>query len=188
MAGFRRFSVAEYHRLIELGILTEDDNVELLEGYLVRKPARTPPHDAALQKGARRWVELLPTGWEVRVHSGVTLGDSEPEPDFAIVRGGPSHYLTRHPSVADIGLVVEVSDSTLPGDRDDKGRIYARAGIECYWIVNLVDRQIEVYTLPSGGVPNPKFAQRVDSRPGDSVSLVLAGAAPIQVAVQDLLP
>jgi Uma2 family endonuclease len=188
MAGFRRFSVAEYHRLIELGMLTEDDNLELLEGYLVHKMSRNPPHDAAIQKGTKRWLRLLPAGWDLRVQSAITLTESEPEPDFAIVRGDENTYLTRHPSAADIGLVVEVSDSTLPGDRDDKGRIYARAGIPCYWIVNLNDRQVEVYTLPSGPVSDPKFAQRVDYRPGDSVSLALGGTAQVQVAVQDLLP
>ena len=188
MAGFRRFSVAEYHRLIELGMLTEDDNIELLEGYLVHKMSRNPPHDAAIQKGMKRWLRVLPAGWDLRVQSAITLTESEPEPDFTIVRGDENDYLARDPTAADIGLVVEVSDSTLPGDRDDKGRIYARAGIPCYWIVNLVDGQIEVYTSPSGPVADPKFAQRVDHRPGDSVPLILGGTTVVQVAVQDLLP
>jgi len=182
-AGFRRFSVAEYHRLIELGFLSEDDNLELLEGYLVHKMSRNPPHDAAIQKITKKWLRLLPPGWDPRVQSAVTLADSEP--DFAIVRGDETAYLTRHPTAADIGLVVEVSDSTLPGDRDDKGRIYARAGIPCYWIVNLNQRQVEVYTSPSA---DPKFGQRVDYGAGDSVSLLLAGAAPVAIAVRDLLP
>ena len=188
MAGFRRFSVLEYHRLIELAILTENDNLELLEGYLVHKMSRNPPHDAAIQKGNKKWLRLLPPGWDVRVQSAITLTESEPEPDFAIVRGDETTYVARHPGAADVGLVVEVSESTLPGDRDDKGRIYARAGIACYWIVNLVDRQIEVYTSPSGPVPDPKYGQRVDYRPGDSVSVFLGGTTPVQLAVQDLLP
>jgi Uma2 family endonuclease len=188
MAGFRRFSVAEYHRLIELGILTEDDNLELLEGYLVHKMSRNPPQDSAIQKGNRTWLRLLPAGWDVRVQSAVTLTDSEPEPAFAIVRGDASTYLARHPAAADIGLIIEVADSTLPGDRDDKGRIYARAGIACYWIVNLNSRQIEVYTSPSGPVASPGFAQRVDHPAGGTIPLALPGAAPLQAAVQDFLP
>src|SRR5260370_37664739 len=87
MAGFRRFSVPEYHRLIELGILTEDDNLDLLEGYLVHKMSRNPPHDAAIQKGNKRWLRLLTPGWDLRVQSAITLTDSETVPDFAIVRG-----------------------------------------------------------------------------------------------------
>ena len=188
MAGFRRFSVAEYHRLIELGILTEDDNLELLEGYLVHKMTRNPPHDAALQRGNRTWVRLLPPGWDVRVQSAITLGDSEPEPDFAIVRGDVTTYSSRHPGPADIALTVEVADSTLPGDRDDKGRIYARAGIGCYWIVNVNDQRVEEYSSPSGPDPNSKYAQRVDHRVGDEISLSLGGTTVVQVAVQDLLP
>jgi Uma2 family endonuclease len=80
-----------------------------------------------------------------------------------------------------------VSDSTLPGDRDDKGRIYARAGIACYWIVNLNDRQVEEYTLPCGPGADPRFGRRVDHLPGDSLSLLL-GTTTVQAAVQELLP
>jgi Uma2 family endonuclease len=188
MAGIRRSSVNEYHRLIELGILTEDDNLELLDGYLVHKTAGNPPHDAAIQKGTKRWLRILPSGWDLRVQSAVTLTDSEPEPDFAIVRGDEQAYLVRHPMAADIGLLIEVSDSTLLGDRDDKGRIYSRASIDCYWIVNLPDRLIEVYTMPSGPTADPKFAKRVDYRDGDSISLALGGSTTIQMAVRDLLP
>src|ERR1700687_1010859 len=188
MAGFRRFTVAEYHRLIQLGILTEDDNLELLNGYLVHKMTRNPPHDAALQKGTKKFLRLLPPGWDLRGQSAITLAESEPEPDFAVVRGDETSYVTRHPTAADVGLVVEVSDSTLLGDRDDKGPIYASAGIDCYWIVNLNDHQVEVYTAPSGPVADPKYGRRVDCQVGDTLSLLLPGAAPIPVAVQELLP
>ena len=80
-AGFRRFSVAEYHRLIQLGILTEDDNLELLEGYLVHKVRRTPPHDGTLQLVQTTVSGALPDGWNLRIGCGITLADSEPEPD-----------------------------------------------------------------------------------------------------------
>src|SRR5262249_30603098 len=117
MAGFRRFSVAEYHKLIESGILTEDDNLELLEGYLVHKMSRNPPHDATIQRLMKRLLRLLPPGWDLRVQSAVTLSESEPEPDLAVVRGDENAYIARHPAGADVGLVIEVSDSTLPADR-----------------------------------------------------------------------
>jgi hypothetical protein len=87
--------------------------------------------------------------------------------------------VSRHPSPADIGLVIEVSDSTLPGDRDDKGRIYAAAGLACYWIVNLINRQIEVYSSTSGPAPAAGYASRTEFHPGDSVPLMLPGAATI---------
>jgi Uma2 family endonuclease len=188
MAGFRRFSVKEYHQLINMGILTEDDNLELLEGYLVQKMTRNPPHDAAIQKGSKRLYRYLPTGWDIRVQCAVTFSESEPEPDFAIVRGDETSYLSRHPVATDIGSLIEVSDSTLDSDREDKGRIYARASVSCYWIVNLIDRIIEVYTAPSGPVQSPAYGNRQDYRPGDLVPLVLDGAIVAQVPVADLLP
>jgi Uma2 family endonuclease len=187
-AGFRRFTVDEYHRLIEMGFLTEDDNLELLEGYLVHKMTRNPPHDGTLHQALKRLTRLAPPGWDVRVQSAVTLTDSEPEPDLAVIREDPSQYMNRHPSAADVGLVVEVSDSTLPGDRADKGRIYSRAGIPCYWIINLADRQVEVYTSPSGPTAAPAYARRQEYRVGDAVPLTLDGAAIASLPVQDLLP
>src|SRR5580700_1132726 len=111
MAGFRRFTVAEYHRLTEMGILTEDDNLELLNGYLVHKMARNPPHDGTVQRVRKRLEKVLPAGWEIRVQSAVTLSESEPEPDVAAVRTDVGEYMKRHPNRADIGLLVEVSDS-----------------------------------------------------------------------------
>lgn len=188
MAGLRRFSVAEYHKLIEIGILTEDDNLELLEGYLVHKMSRNPPHDAAIQKIMKKLFRLLPPDWDLRVQSAITLSTSEPEPDLAIVRGDESNYVARHPGPADIGLVIEVADATLTGDRVDKGRIYAQAGIPCYWIVNLVDRQVEMYTSPSSAATTPAYGQRRDFTISDDITLTLDGATVATIAVRDLLP
>src|SRR5258708_33652249 len=112
LAGFRRFSVAEYHRLTEIGMLTEDDNLELLEGYLVLKMARNPPHDGTLHQVLDVIGPLLPQGWKIRAQSAVTLSDSEPEPALAIVRKDANGYRTRHPTAVNIGLVIEVSDTT----------------------------------------------------------------------------
>jgi Uma2 family endonuclease len=182
-AALRRFSVAEYHRMIDAGILDEDDQVELLAGYVVLKMPHNPPHDTALQRSRKRIEALLPPGWDCRIQCPVTLPDSEPEPDLAIVRGDEDTYAARHPGPADVGLLVEVSDSTLDRDRDGKGPIYAAAGIAVYWIVNLVDRQVEVRTVPAGGVyaPCQVFAA------GASVPLVLDGATVGQIPAQHLL-
>jgi Uma2 family endonuclease len=188
VAGFRRFTVAEYHKLIELGILTEDDNLELLEGYLVHKMTRNPPHDAALQLLQETLPPLLPAGWCLRLQSAITLPGSEPEPDGAIVRGNARTYVAHHPGPVEIGLVIEVADATLAGDRVDKGRIYARAGIACYWIVNLVDRQVEVYTVPSGPPSSPAYGQRQDWHASDKISLVLDGKVIARISVNDILP
>jgi Uma2 family endonuclease len=188
MAGFRRFTVDEYHKLIEVGILTEDDNLELLDGYLVHKMSRNPPHDATIQKAMKRLFRALPPDWDLRIQSAVTLTESEPEPDLAVVLGDETRYLTRHPGPGDIGLVIEVAEATLAGDRADKGRIYAQAAIPCYWIMNLVDGQVEVYTGPSGPTAAPEYAQRHDLRLGADVALVLDGAVAASIPVRELLP
>jgi Uma2 family endonuclease len=144
----------------------------------------TPPHAGTIHRIFEKLVQTLPPDWIVRVKSGVTLPDREMVPDLAVVVAVPGGYMTRHPSTADFGLLIEVADSTLPGDRADKGRIYARAGIPVYWIVNVADRQIEVYTQPSGAA----YAQRDDYRPGDDIPLSLAGQTVATLPVAELLP
>jgi Uma2 family endonuclease len=188
LAGFRQFSVPEYHRLIEIGLLTEDDNLELIDGYLVKKMSRNSPHDGTLQVTADSINPTLPPGWCMRVQCTVTLPESEPEPDITVARGNNRAFFARHPGPADIGGVVEVSDSTLTGDRIDKGRIYSRAQIPVYWIINLIDRQIEVYEQPSGPTPVPGYAKTTIYKPGDLVPLVLDGVTVGTFAVNDLLP
>jgi Uma2 family endonuclease len=186
--ALHRFSVDDYHRMIEVGILTSGDRVELLEGCVVQKMSQNPPRHTALQRTRKRIEALARTGWEVRIQAPITLPDTEPEPDVAVARGDDSVYATRHPGPADIGLVVEVSDSTLDFDRRDKAEMYARAGVVEYWIVNLVDRQVEVYTRPSGPTPAPAYSQRQVYGTGMSVPLVLDGVTLGQIAVNDLLP
>ncbi len=188
MAGFRRFTVAEYHKLIEVGVLTENDDLELLDGYLVEKMSRNPPHDGTIQLVEDAVRALLPTGWCVRVQSAVTLSRSEPEPDLTVASGDKRSYLSRHPGAAEVGLVIEVSDSSLDSDRDDKIPIYARDGIAVYWIVNLVNRQIEVYEQPSGTSPSPTYGSRHTYKPGDAIPVALGGANLGTIPVDDLLP
>jgi Uma2 family endonuclease len=188
MAGFRRFTVPEYHRLTELGILTENDNLELLEGYLVLKMSRNPPHDCSIQLTSYAINAANLSNWCVRIQSAVTLPDSEPEPDVAVVRGSARTYVAHHPGPTETGALIEVADSTLLGDRSDKGRIYARAKVPVYWIINLIDRQIEVYELPSGPTPVPGYAKTTIYGLGESVPLVLDGVTVATIAVVDLLP
>jgi Uma2 family endonuclease len=183
-----RFSVDDYHRLIQDGIITEDNDVELLEGLVVPKMGRNPPHETAIDLANERLRMLLPKGWRIRIQCAITTADSEPEPDLAFVRGEARDYLTRHPGPSDMALVVEVADATLTRDRVDKARLYARAGIVCYWIVNLVDRQLEVYTDPTGPGPEPHFRQSNDFLPNDEIRLVIDGKEIGRIPVADFLP
>jgi Uma2 family endonuclease len=123
----------------------------------------------------------------LRSEQPITLSDSEPQPDIVLARGDHTTYRTRHPGPADIGLVVEVADTSLTVDRNDMARIYARAGLPVYWIINVVDRQVEVYTDPRPADPVPAYATRTDYRPGDAVPLVLGGRPIAQLPVDDLL-
>lgn len=187
-ASFPRFSVARYQRMIESGVLTPEDRVELLENYLVLKMPKNPPHEGTLDLGQAVLHPLLPAGWILRKQQSIALQDSQPEPDFTVARGNPRSYLTRHPVPADIGLLIEVANSSVLRDQRDKARIYARAGIVCYWIINLVDRRVEVYTQPSGPGDAPAYGALQTFQPGDAVPLVLDGNTVASVPVADLLP
>src|SRR5438132_7230308 len=115
-ASIARFSVARYQRMIETGILTAEDKVELLENYVVLKMPRNPLHDSIVQRLLRPLLRPLPSDWDIRIQLAVELLDSQPEPDFALVRGSDVVYRARHPGPADVGLVIEVANSSLLRD------------------------------------------------------------------------
>src|SRR5437870_3306712 len=143
-----RLTLAQYHAMARAGILDEDAPVELLEGWLVQKMTKHRPHVLATELVRRALERLIPPGWYVAHQDPITAVDSEPEPDLAIIRGNVLDYPVQHPGPEDVALVVEVADSSLRTDRGPKKRVYARADIQVYWIVNLKKRQIEVYTEP----------------------------------------
>ncbi|MEZ4735263.1 MAG: Uma2 family endonuclease [Caldilineaceae bacterium] len=152
---FRRISVEEYHAMARAGILSEDDAVELLEGWLVHKITKNPPHTATTRYIRAALEKCLPAGYFVDSQEPITLSDSEPEPDVFVVRGTLDDYTSRHPYAYEVVLVVEVADSSLVQDRSTKKRVYASAGIPVYWIANLLEDQNEVYSDPSGPVSTP---------------------------------
>src|SRR4051812_36243109 len=119
-----RLTVNQYHRMIDAGVLTDDDPVELLDGVLVFKMPKKPPHRLAVRKLAKALERILPAGYFVQVQEPITLSGSEPEPDIAIISGTDEDYATRHPGPSDVPMVIEVSDTTLPRDRGLKLRAY----------------------------------------------------------------
>lgn len=186
-ATFHRLTVAQYHQMIANGILGEDDPVELLEGYLVLKMPRSPEHDFAIRALNKRLARLVPDSYTLSNQCAATLDTSEPEPDFTVARGNESQFTTHHPYADETALVIEVSASSLAHDRGDKARIYAQAGIPVYWVVNVVDKQIEVFTQPSGPTAAPAYAHQDVFPLGADVPVVLDGVTVGAIAVGEVV-
>jgi Uma2 family endonuclease len=187
-ASFRQFTGEEYDKLVELGVLSKRDTVELLEGYVVLKTPTNPPHDNSTAVLTELFVKLTTPGWVVRGQSTAKLSASRPEPDIAFARGDRRTYFTRHPGPSDFGLVVEVADSSLVRDQLDKSRIYARDRIPVYWVVNLIDRRVEVYSDPTGPCDDPRYHTLNVFGPATAVPVVLDGVTVGTIPVNDLLP
>jgi Uma2 family endonuclease len=186
MANFYKVTLEQFERMIGAGVFG-DERLELLEGWIVRKVRSSPRHDYTVGLVWKAFRCCLPESVMVRIKSSITTLDSQPAPDLAVVWAREDFYATRHPTAQDCPLLVEVSDESLKQDRDDKRRIYARAGILSYWIANLPESQIEVYTQPRAG-KSPTYRQQNVYRLDQSVPLILAGKEIAQLAVRDLLP
>src|SRR5713226_1712165 len=142
--GLHRWSRHEYERLIDHGFLDEDDPIELLDGLLLVKEPQHSPHRTAVLLVAKAVERAFGEGWFVQTQSPIILDDrSEPEPDVCVVRGSPRDYVEAHPTRP--ALIVEVAQAGLRIARGRKAAAYARARIVDYWIVNLVDRVLDVY-------------------------------------------
>ena len=183
----RRWTRAEYDRLVDLGVL-HGEPVELIGGQLVVAEPQGSYHATAIGAVDDALRAALPPGWVVRAQMPVALDDeSEPEPDVAVVPGERADYRADHP--ARPALVVEVAESSLAFDREDKGSLYARGGVHDYWIVNLVERVLEVYRDP-GPDPTAPYGWRYRAVERLSPAAVVSPLAlpSVRLAVSDLLP
>jgi Uma2 family endonuclease len=184
----RRWSRREYEQLVERGFFRCDERLELLDGLLLVKEPQSSSHMTALRLVEEALRIAFGAGWDVRAQGPVALDRrSEPEPDVSVVRGSPRDYRDAHPRSP--VLVVEVALASLRLDRTRKCRTYARAGVPEYWIVNLVDRVLEVHREPALlEAPRRRWGYRLVQAlgPDASVSPLVAPAA--RIAVADLLP
>ncbi len=184
----RRWTRVEYDRLIERGILDEDEPIELLDGLLLLKEPKNSPHATGVTLVAEALRAAFGPGWIVRVQDPIALDNrSEPEPDVCVVPGSPRDYRDAHPTHA--ALIVEVADSGLRTARNRKASAYARTRIADYWILNLVDRVLEVHREPFRSENRGRrwgYRSIQNLGPGDLVSPLAAPASRILVA--DLLP
>jgi Uma2 family endonuclease len=183
----RRWTRAEYDRLVGLGVFDEDERIELLDGQLMVREPQGSRHGVAIELADSVLRAALGPGWRVRVQLPIALDEgSEPEPDLSVVAGDPRESRHRHPSRP--ALIIEVAESTLALDRDIKGPLFARAGVPEYWIVNLVSETIEVHRDPE---PEPatgmwRYASvRVLHAAGEAT---LLAAPAVRIRVADLLP
>jgi Uma2 family endonuclease len=183
----RQWRRAEYERLVDLGVF-RGEPIELIGGQLVVAEPQGAYHASAISAAEYTLRAVLPPGWIVRTQLPVSLDEeSEPEPDLVVVPGRPADYRGTHP--ARPALAVEVAESSLEFDREQKGSLYARAGIPEYWIVNLVDRIVEVYREPEPD-PTAGYGWRYRSLTSLTSPAVVAplAFASSRIAVADLLP
>lgn len=171
----KRFTLAEYHHLAELGFLGEDDRIELIEGNIVQMAAKGTPHSVCSTRLFRELFKLVGENATLRGQEPIALpGDSEPEPDLVIVRNRPDDYLSNHPSSADILLVIEIADSSLSYDQATKLALYAQAGISDCWIFNLRENCLEFYHEPYQNKNLPRsfgYRRKLIFLPNESVNL-----------------
>jgi Uma2 family endonuclease len=182
--GQYRMTVDEFERIE--GLL-DARRVELIDGLLVEKGDMDEAHAITDQKLGPRLNRLMPRGWFVRADKPVRDTTFRPFPDFAVVQGDPDTSYgpgQGHPVAADVALLIEISDSTLAKDSQAKLTGYAKGRIAAYWIVNLIDRQVEVHTGPRRG----KYEKQEIFKPGDSVPVVIAGVEVGRIVVDEILP
>ena len=179
----RKFTVAEYYRMAEGGILAPEERVQLIEGEIIVMPPPSPPHSGTIIRSNRLLWSLAADQFLVCIQNPLHLDDvSEPEPDVMLVRSRADYYAAAHPTPADTFVVLEVSDSTLEFDRNRKAQIYGRAGVAQTLVLNLPEDCIENFTEPG-----PEgYGRHTLHRRGDKIRLI---ALPdVELAVEDLLP
>ena len=178
----RRWTRADYYRMAEVGLLGWDERTELLDGEVFVMSPVGPSHYAAVRAVAETLEAVFGPGFDVREQSSIVLSDaSEPEPDIAVVAGTWRDFADHHPQAAEVCLLVEISDSTLRFDQGRKARSYAREGISDYWVVNLVDRRLEVRREPTFQGYQTEMLLTLE----DTIT-PLAASLPVRVA--DLFP
>jgi Uma2 family endonuclease len=184
----KRWTRVEYDRLVDHGVLGPGDRIELLGGLLVVREPQGGRHAMGVRMVEEALRAAFGSGWDVRGQLPVALDEeSEPEPDVSVVPGSFRDYPLEHP--ARTVLVVEIADSSLALDRGEKAGLYARARVPDYWIVNLVDRALEVHRDPARDAGAPfgwRYREIVTLRPGETVTALAAPEAVIAVA--DLVP
>ncbi len=181
------FSTEAFYRMIELGVFPRESRVGLWDGRIYEKMAKTQAHAVAGINVTMTLMRAVPPGWCFSHENPVTVGPNKaPLPDVVVLRGIGDDYLDRRPVAADVGLVVELSLTSLKFDTGAKLAGYASAGVPAYWVVNLVDGVVHVYSdpIPAEG----RFASSATVARGESFPFALGGVPVGPIAASDLLP
>jgi len=183
----RRWSLEEYYQMGDMGFFN-DERVELIDGEIIKMPPQKDLHAISIALTLKIFFRAIPDGYWVRCQLPLHLSErSEPEPDLSIVSGNPRDYVGKgHPQTA--LLVIEISETTLRFDRGSKASFYASAAIQDYWIVNLIDRCVEVYRSPvadSSAQFGFRYAEKLTFSTGQTIKPL---AMAMEVPVADLLP
>jgi len=174
--------------MLDAGVFDGGPKCELIHGVILEKFVPKPPHSKSTRRLLYHLGPLFPRpDWIIGIQDSITLSDSEPEPDFFAATGPEEKYDDRHPGPDDLALVVEVSDTTIGFDRKTKLALYAGSGITQYWIIDVNDRRIEVYTQPRGG-KNPSYRKKAEYRVDEAVPVVAGGKKLGTIPVDELLP
>jgi Uma2 family endonuclease len=178
-----RFTVGQYDQMIETGILTKYDRVELIRGEIVPKMPIGDTHSACVDRLNWRLNRAAAGQTIVRIQNPVVLADSEPEPDVSLVGFRADFYETGKPRPADVRLIIEVADTTFERERDEKGPLYAENGIPEYWIIDLNSDTVLVHRDPQ---PEGAWANVITRHRGETLDM--AALPGVTLAVADILP
>lgn len=182
----KRWTAKEYDAMLEHGILTEDDRVELVDGQIIQMSPQNPPHASATKRSYDYLKSLLPTSMAVRSQLPILLASSsEPESDIAVVISDESEYSEYHPILENVLLIIEISDATITFDLGDKATTYAKAGIADYWVVDVRRKQVHILRQPVDG----KYTQKKVFTTIDAKSCEVMLALPdVSIFLINLLP
>lgn len=186
-SGLYRMSLGEYEAMVASGALKTSKRFHLINGYLVAKTTQNPPHAIVDELLGAALSRILPVDrYHARAAKPIRIPgrDSEPEPDRSVARGTPWDFADHHPEPREVALVVEVADSSLADDRKLAAHVYGPAGIPVYWIVNVAERQVEVYSEPG---PTGYGSIEVHAE-ADAVPVWIDGQTLGRIAVADILP
>ena len=186
----RRVTVEEFHRMIDAGVFGDEPRLELIEGVIVEKMGKKPPHIHATDLIQYLLIRSVPAGFFFSMSNPLTIEEhqSEPEPDAMVIRGLLKDFADRSRTPRDAALVVEVSDTSYAFDRKRKLAVYADAGVPVYWVLDLNGRRLEVFNDPIGEGAEATYRVAQIYLETDDAPLVLDGVEVARFAVKDILP